>query len=263
MSKIVHTFEPSSGGSQDANGGGEIVAAIYERGWAVISQGFYALQESEKAELQTSYGVLNRDPYGDTRCRSYFKATLDVDSGRLTRAEDQTYSQTYKANPLDGGKVRVFDAIGDDVLAMIAFRRLIMANVALMMASYVFKKRQVTIGVHMVRYHAELGRPTFSSPIWLHKDDEPLVVLNVIDESKGLVGGDTVLARDLKSVERVIHLKPYEGAMLTKRLAHMVTPMEAPAEATIGFRDILLTTLEEADDVVEPKEPAADLRAAS
>ncbi|MGP4691992.1 2OG-Fe dioxygenase family protein [Agrobacterium cavarae] len=263
MSKIVHTFEPSSGTVQDANGAGEIVAAIYERGWAVIAQGFYALQESEKAELQTSYGVLNRDPYGDTRCRSYFKATLDVDSGRLTRAEDQTYSQTYKANPIDGGKVRVFDTIDDEVLAMTAFQRLVMSNLALMTASYIFKKRLVTIGVHMVRYYTEMGKPTFSSPIWLHKDDEPLVVLNVINESRGLVGGDTVLARDLKSVERVVHLKPYEGAVLTKKLAHMVTPMEAPAEATIGFRDILLTTLEEADDVVQPNEPAADWRAAS
>ena len=42
------------------------------------------------------------------------------------------------------------------------------------------------------------------NPILLHKNDERVVILNAIDQSKGLVGGDTVLPHDLKSVARIL-----------------------------------------------------------
>ncbi|MBZ7927027.1 2OG-Fe dioxygenase family protein [Ensifer adhaerens] len=264
------TFLEAAAGSLSAEkGGDEAEAAIRGGGWAILPQSYYAINESDRAVFQETYRSLDVDPYGDTRRRAYLKLRMRPTTGAISIAEDQTYSQTYLANPLDGGKVRIFGPIANDAIASVAFQRLVQKNLSLMLAAYTFMKEEVTIGVHCVRYFTDLGKPTFSSPIWLHKDDEPLVILNVIDESEGLIGGDTILAHNLRSIERVAHLKPFQGVVLTKQLFHMVTPMEAPIAGSAGFRDILLTTLEEPDDVILPRDPEAsdgdfiNLRAAS
>jgi hypothetical protein len=230
----------------------DVSKTIANDGWAHLDEQTYNSSPIEKLSMKNGYHYLNVDPYGENRNRAYLKLELNTASLAFKAAADQSYSQSYKANNVDGGKKRYFEPMPDSITETQAFKNMVMKNVAMMFALYDFMKEDITIGLHAVRYVAEHGKPSYSSPVWLHRDDEPLVFVNVIDESANLIGGDSIIAENIKTINRVTHLQPFEGMMLTKECFHAVTPMEAPV-GTRGHRDILLTTVEEADSVVKLK----------
>jgi hypothetical protein len=114
---------------------------------------------------------------------------------------------------------------------------------------FAFTIDTVTVGVHAVQYIATRETPSTSSPPWLHRDDEPAVVLTVLGESQGLLGGDTILA-DMKGedkptrITRVIHLDTYDACLLDRSGFHAVTPMGVAPGYEVAWRRILLITTE-------------------
>ena len=224
--------------------------ALLEQGWSNYDIEMTCGSPMERLIMQNGYHYLKPDPYGPERKRAYLKLDLDVATGTMEASADQSYSQTYKANDIDGGKVRHFEPMPDELVGSVVFQRLVAGFVKKMLSAFDIKLDVAKVGVHAVRYETVEGQPSFSSPIWLHKDDEPVVFVTVIDETEGLIGGDSIIAQTIKSIERVTHLAPFEGVLLTKSCLHAVTPMEAPSGCKRAHRDILLVTLEEPDDVV-------------
>ncbi len=231
--------------------------ALHKNGWSQYDTQVTCGSPMERLMMQNAYHYLKPDPYGAERKRAYLKLDLNVSTGAMSISADQSYSQTYKANNIDGGKVRHFEPMPDALVESAAFQRLVVGFVEKMLELFELKLDVAKIGVHAVRYETVGGQPSFSSPIWLHKDDEPVVFVTVIDETEGMIGGDSIIAQSIKSIERVTHLAPFEGVLLTKSCLHAVTPMEAPSGCKIAHRDILLVTLEEPDDFVVLK-PAAE-----
>jgi hypothetical protein len=236
--------------------------SLYTEGWLFIPKENYHLGDSITActVFREMYSKLPLDPYGPGRARSHIKMRLDVESGELTVAGEQSYSQTREANDYDGGKVRVFARVSEEMLDSSLFQSIVTANLTAMLKLFKVAKPIVTIGIHCVRYLAKAGDPgefasaCYSSPIWLHKDDEPIVFLNVLNESPNLVGGDSLIACEKNHINHAFHLSPLDGVLLTKNCWHAVTPMAAPTDGRDGFRDILLVTLEEDDSVIAMKE---------
>lgn len=233
----------------------EDVVFLKEEGWGLIPSFIYTKGKlpGEISDVQAQYGLLEQDPYGIARCRSYVKMHFNIVSGDLSKATVQSYSQSYQANSLDGGKIRYFPQTTESLLRAAVFQSLVKNNLDLILRLFEFKKKKITIGLHSVRYLARDGCASYSSPIWLHKDDEPVVVVNVINESPNLVGGDSVISFRKNEVNRIVHMKPFEGMVLTKSCFHAVTPMgvEGNRMDQVAYRDILLTTVEEDDgDVI-------------
>lgn len=213
----------------------------------------YTSTTIERNFLQSLFDKLLPDPYGPMRKRAHCKFDFNVSNGVFALASEQEYTQTTYANPDDGGLVRTFEQVPTEGINAPAFVDLFLTNMAVACSCYSFSKEVIRVGVHFVRYVAKPGKPSFSSPLGLHRDDEPLVFLNVINESTGLIGGDSILAESHKNVTRVCHLTPFQGILLTRDLLHAVSPIGVPPDQTEGYRDIVLITIEEPDDTIKLK----------
>jgi len=219
----------------------------------VYSSEYLNRLDINKRAIFKDYGRLAPDPSSDSRWRSYTKLNYNMVTGDLIIAQDQAYFQKKSDNFQDGGKGRYFPAIEDDLLD--ALKPIIMTNIEEMMERFQIDidSDWVTIGVHCIRYKSSEGQPSYATPYGYHKDTEPGVFLNVLHESQNLVGGDNTISRNIKQCERVIHLKPYAGLLLTRDYFHDVTPMEPQPGTGMAYRDILLTTIE--DDNYEAIRP--------
>ncbi|KAE9547475.1 hypothetical protein FO519_009314 [Halicephalobus sp. NKZ332] len=98
------------------------------------------------------------------------------------------------------------------------------------------------MGLHQIRYTAKEGEPAYSSPLWLHRDDEPLVFVHLFNLTENSLGGDNLIASDHKTITNLIRLtSPLETLLLTKKPYHAVTPLGSGDENP-AYRDILLVT---------------------
>lgn len=232
----------------------EILNDIAGIGAAITENVDYDLTDDDLRNFKTFYHALPEDPYGSgARRRVYARLRWPVGTARYYRAEDQRYSQTYNANDMNGGEVREFEGVPNSVLENGPLGNIVARQLAMLSDLFEFAVPVLTIGLHLVRYEAEKGVPTYSSPIFFHRDDEPVVLLTVVDKSANLVGGDTLLARNKRSIDRSVSLGELETAILTKATKHMVTPMESSEASDPAWRDIILLTVEEADETVRLK----------
>ena len=102
--------------------------------------------------------------------------------------------------------------------------------------------RPVIIGLHQVRYHAIPQAPAISSPVWLHRDDEPVVFVHLLNLSACILGGDNLISSGDRRIDRVIRLtQPLDTLVLGQKVLHAVTPIGTNIN-TGAFRDILLIT---------------------
>jgi len=213
----------------------------------VYSPGYLNRVEIDEKAIFKGYGRLEPDPSSKSRWRSYTKLNYNLVTGDIIIAQDQAYFQKKSDNSQDGGKGRFFEPIDDSLLD--ALKCIVMTNIEEMMERFYIDidSDWLTIGVHCIRYKAAAGQPSYATPYGFHKDTEPGVFLNVLHESQNLEGGDSLITRYLKQCERVIHLKPYSGLLLTRDYFHDVTPMEPQPGTGTAYRDILLTTIEDDD----------------
>lgn len=104
--------------------------------------------------------------------------------------------------------------------------------------------QELVLGLHFIQYKIEKFGASYSSPDFLHIDDEPLVFVHLLNLTENAWGGDNLIA-DLKTKEvtNVVRLeKPFETMILTQDYYHAVTALGArEGEAK---REILLFTVE-------------------
>lgn len=200
------------------------------------------------------YPKLTIDPYCaiGIRARAYQRFVYYTSSQEIRISEDNSYQQTYDANNLDGGKIRKFESIPKDLIDSNFAYDVIKSNINYIEKNYpnILKNEELYIGFHTIRYKATYDKPSFSSPIGLHKDDEDLVFLHFISKSENLVGGDSIIATDKNSISRVISLNSFmETIILTRDFLHAVTPMGVNSKKEESYRDILLVTIENIEKI--------------
>lgn len=187
---------------------------------------------------------IRQDPYSPVRDRGMLKIVYDRSKQKISKNDSQKYFQSYSANDTDGGKVRVFPSISDDLIENKVFNGIFNKNL-IYVNNYcdLINKEKINISVHFIRYRAEKGGASYSSPVWLHVDDEPLVFIHLIQLTDNSIGADSVISgMDNKptNVFRLVH--PFDTLIVDPTKKHAVTPLGSMHG--IAYRDVMLINVE-------------------
>ncbi|MFZ2314901.1 MAG: 2OG-Fe dioxygenase family protein [Gammaproteobacteria bacterium] len=186
------------------------------------------------------------------RNRAYLKLIWNRPLDQIMLAKKQVYFQSAQSNVIDGGKVRQFAVMDKRILDLSIMKNVIQHNLKIIREFEPLRHHhELVLGLHFIQYKVAKYHASYSSPDYLHVDDEPLVFVHLLDLTSNAWGGDNLIA-DLatKKITNVVRLeKPLETLMLTQDYYHAVTPLGArEGEAK---RDILLFTVEPVETQVE------------
>ncbi|KUM45043.1 2OG-Fe dioxygenase family protein [Pseudomonas sp. EpS/L25] len=188
---------------------------------------------------------VTEDPYAPgVRDRAMIKLVFNPYSLKLSVSNTQNYFQSYGANETDGGKVRVFpplsESIVDDPLFLTVLRK-----DAELMREYCNRmgKDELNLSIHLIRYKSIEGGASYSSPVWLHLDDEPLVFIHLINLTENALGADNVISEMDNKPKHVLRLtKPLDTLIVDTMKKHAVTPLGSTGG--VAYRDVMLVNLE-------------------
>lgn len=183
------------------------------------------------------------DPEPGERWRSY--SAFQLIDGRLSLLAAAPYVQSKQYNQDDGDKLRSFRPIDNTVLASKALRELIRFNVSVARLTHagLFLGPSVTIGVHMISYRPSRSTISYSSPVWLHKDQEEYVAVILCGLSGNLDGGENILSPGGREISAKLTLtEPLDMLLLSRKGLHAVVPMKS-TDGRPAFRNVLLITL--------------------
>ena len=188
----------------------------------------------------------------DVRNRAYLKLIWNRYHDKITLSKNQTYFQSDKSNKVDGGKVRQFAVMDKAILNLPIMKNIIHYNLQKIKTFPLLNAHpELVLGLHFIQYKVDQYGASYSSPDYLHLDDEPLVFVHLLNLTHNAWGGDNLIA-DLKTrkIINVVRLeKPLDTIMLTRDYYHAVTALGArEGEAK---RDILLFTVEPVETQME------------
>ncbi|XYH95060.1 2OG-Fe dioxygenase family protein [Sorangium sp. So ce1128] len=203
----------------------------------------FLLDEPGLRALRATYRKLPADPRSSCRTRAHSRLAWRADVGRYELQQHRGYSQSAAYNDLDGGIVRQFEPLSDAFLSSPVFQRLVDLDRCVVDASGLIDRGAYDIGLHQIRYRASVDEPSYSSPLWLHRDDETIVFIHLLDLSPNAIGGDNLVAPNARTISKVLRLeRPLESLVVTQSILHAVTPLSSREGA--AFRDILLVTFD-------------------
>jgi hypothetical protein len=247
-----HTAVSNRARSQVRHASG-LLDNLGSRGFATVPA--ESLDERELNDRHNIYRAFDLeqdlDPKPGRRWRSHAKLMIDRND-IVTPLGHTPYLQTKEYNADDGGEQRVFRPIGENVLSSRTLNYLVRftARVARQAVPHVFEPGGAAhVGLHMISYRPDAEGPAFSSPSWMHKDDEPFVAVILCGLSANLGGGENLIfpnegkGRVISHEFKLRHL--LEMLLLTKTQSwHAVTPMYT-TDGAPARRDVLLITFQE------------------
>jgi hypothetical protein len=201
--------------------------------------------------LRQGFVGLKIDPYSPgNRYRSHIQCRLgDRDSFIFGHFVD--YLQTPEYNPDTGGIVRSYPPIDDRILNNKLFKFMFLNDVSIIDEYKIIgSPKDLNISVHLFRYEATAVSPAYSSPLWLHKDDEDIVFVHWVAVTKNMLGGDSIIASNPKIVERVFRLENiFDTLVVTHGKFHAVTPIGCRSNeaSEVSTRDVILVTFQKAN----------------
>lgn len=188
------------------------------------------------------------------RNRAYLKLIWERQTDEVKLAKNQSYFQSAMSNVADGGKVRQFAIMDKKILSLSIMRNVIETNLTMIRDFSPLKHHpQLVLGLHFIQYKVKQYSASYSSPDSLHRDDEPLVFVHLLNLTSNAWGGDNLIADlETKEITHVVRLeKPFETLVLTRDYYHAVTALGArEGEAR---RDILLFTVEPSETQIEER----------
>ncbi|MFP1766528.1 2OG-Fe dioxygenase family protein [Lonsdalea quercina] len=233
---------------------------LHQNGYALIPGAWYeslyikdpyineSIDEETKQIIQ-HYEKLVLDPYSPGSRFSAYSQCQTNDYDNLTLGHFEPYFQTKNYNPDTGGIVRSYPLIPSDIVENKLFRLLIIDDIRFVKKyGEIGDPSKTIIGIHLFRYLATPDAPAFSSPVWLHRDDEDIVFVHLLSLSENAMGGDNIIATDGRHLERVMRLeKPLDTLVVNHAKLHAVTPIwckETAKKETQCTRDIILVTFQ-------------------
>jgi len=197
--------------------------------------------------LRSAFFNLKLDPYSSgNRLRSYIQ--FKIINGEIYYGKFEPYLQTKSYNPDTGGIIREYPEIDQSVLQNPLFKQLLNSDISFV-KEYINTEElsHYTMGVHLFRYQATRESPAYSSPVWLHKDDEDIVFVHLIDKSANAIGGTSVIAESSREITGVIELSEFLDTLVVNHdKFHAVTPLGIASSNSdkMSFRDIILVTFQ-------------------
>lgn len=228
-----------------------IIDSLQSVGYAHISGSFYNCDDNdhELKLMQSTYNDLLPDIYSPgNRFRGYKKFIYDPFTENLIAVSENSYFQSKSYNNIDGNKQRDFSEINHQLLNTSIFFSLLKNDIAIVKDSGILSNQEpITIGIHQIRYSASPKSPSFSSPLWLHKDDESIVFIHLFNITNHILGGDLLISHDKKTIDDIISLDiPLDTLIVTQKHYHALTPIGTNNGS--AFRDILLITFSQSND---------------
>ncbi len=216
-------------------------------GFLLWTKAQYDLTQGDElaSELKKYYWQsLELDKSKGSRYRAYLKLQWQRDTDTVSIAADQRYFQSKAANNMDGGSCRHFKAIDSSMMNDPVFSKMLAHNTQFIRDyAPLADQSSLIFGIHFVRYFAEPGSISYSSPVWLHVDDEPLVFVHLIDLSENAIGGDNIVANKEGELLSSVRLQNFfDTVALNRNVKHAVTPLGANGHE--AYRDIILFTVE-------------------
>lgn len=179
------------------------------------------------------------------RNRSYLKLEWSRKTEQFVIAKNQNYFQSAESNIDSGGMIRRFAMINPSVIDTDIMKYIFRKNLVYIKNYEPLKQyKNLVIGIHFIQYKAPENGASYSSPVGLHLDDEPLVFVHLVNLTENAIGGDNLIAT-LKDQEitHVIRLKNVLDTLcLTRNCYHAVTPLGSSSGD--AHRDVILFTVE-------------------
>lgn len=197
-------------------------------------------------QLKIAYESLTLDPYSPgNRWRGYAQCRRDAE-GKLFFGHFTAYKQTKKYNPDTGGIIRQYPLLPENITANRLMQAILQDDIAFVEAyERIGPLAELTVGIHLFRYEAQCDAPAYSSPVWLHKDDEDVVFVHLINASANMLGGDNLIAPNPKNIERVLRLENlFDTLVVNHDKYHAVTPVGCREPGETAVRDIILVTFQ-------------------
>jgi hypothetical protein len=229
------------------------IEKILVEGYGHIPSEFYLNNDDLKElhKIQESYVKIQINGLNKGgRNRAYHRFTFSED--KLINSTS-SYAQSAEYNEADGGKKRNFPEIDETILNTKLLRKLLMLNIKICEETKLVEfKNMVSIGIHQIRYFATDERPAYSTPAWLHRDDETVVFVHFLGQSSSAIGGTNYIAKSPEEIIQVLHLtEPLETLVLSKKHLHSLSPIGVKSGKKDAYRDVLIVTFESDKDFKE------------
>ncbi len=202
-----------------------------------------ALAEPLEA-LVEAYEYLPEDPYSETGCRFRRHQRFVLTPRPLTviPTDISNYAQSVLLNSEDGGSVREFEPLPDDLATNSFLQALIRYDFEHSpFASVRSSNLAYDVGLHLVRMRARQGQPAVASPNKLHKDGEWVTWIHLVSR-KGIKGGESVVANNDKEVliRATLARRLDTVAVWDDAVFHHVDSVEVAEGEDEGHRDVLI-----------------------
>ncbi|GAL10983.1 hypothetical protein JCM19233_1968 [Vibrio astriarenae] len=205
----------------------------------------YQLELNDISEFKTFFdNNVKPDPYSPVRVRGMLKVEYYYISRKIAKSKIQSYFASGRANDLNGGMCRTFNVIDESLLRNSTFRAIFSQHESLIREyCEVNDVQKANISIHFIRYQVKEGEASYSSPVWLHQDDEPLVFIHLVQLTENALGADNVISGLDDLPTNVIRLTNFMDCLIVDpTLKHAVTPTGS-IEGT-AHRDVMLINLE-------------------
>ena len=216
-----------------------------QKGFLMIDAGHY-LENSARDSLTILNHLYETALQADgPRNRAYLKLEWSRETKQIVVSKNQNYFQTAANNTQDGGKVRQFSQMDPNIIHLPIMKNILRKNLKIVehyesLSHY----QQLVLGLHFIQYTAKTGEASYSSPVGLHLDDEPLVFVHLLELTANALGGDNLIAQLAdQEIKNVIRLEqPMDTLLVNRNCYHAVTPLGS--RRGISKRNILLFTIE-------------------
>uniref|UniRef100_A0A914DR31 2OG-Fe dioxygenase family protein n=1 Tax=Acrobeloides nanus TaxID=290746 RepID=A0A914DR31_9BILA len=224
----------------------QTLTSLKDDGFAYLPPEFYYRQTTSGYprhlhHLQNSFTALKLDTYSPGhRFRAHSAFRWNSTQCRFIQ-DPMDFYQAPTYNYVDGGINRKFERVSAEVLHNPIFKSLLKKNMEMAQQSDLIEFNETLVmQIHLIRYSPQGEEPAFATPTWLHRDDEPLTFLHLIQLTSNIIGGDSVIATNETYISKVTRLAtPLQTYAVNQKYLHAVTPMGKRDEEP-GFRDIVI-----------------------
>ena len=199
-----------------------------------------------------SWNRLEEDQYmadgGRYRKRRHATYAIQGAGQPAQRMPYQPHYQTLDYNPLNGGVARYFAPILDDLHQSVALGALLEFGNAVF--SQLSGNAQWHIELHQFRIEARDGRSGRPTPEGVHRDGVDFVIVVMIKRVNIDSGATTIYDLDNRLVGEFMLRDAFDTVLVNDRkLFHGVTPITQIDPDEEAFRDVLVITFKNRDDV--------------
>ncbi len=178
---------------------------------------------------------------GRYRRRRYATLSAAASSSEIRLEPHQPHYQTVEYNPLNGGVVRHFEPVREEIVrgnTVTGFLKF-----GLQVFGRLIPDAAWHIELHQFRIEASPSQPGKPTPEGVHRDGTDFVLVMMVKRENVASGMTTMHDLELRTLDSFTLTNPFDVAMVNdRRYMHGVTPVEQIDPLRPAYRDVLVAT---------------------